>query len=333
MGASRHYRLYGLTLASSLPLPCPSANRTRLPDVRLEPGSATMFSAARTGLTASHTLDNWFWCRRLGDGTRYLRWDGLFEFLVSPDGRRIRYRRLEDGTPDSFNVYLLGAVLSFSLLARGVEPLHATAVVVEGAAVGLLGDSGLGKSTLAAGLLRRGFPILTDDVLALELQDGAWTAHPGIPRIKLFPAMANRVLGSTAPHPRMNSGTAKLIVPLEPQEAAGTIVPLAALYVLSPPDAEREPHGDDVRIEPMRERDALLAIVGAAFNLVVADRTRRANQFTFASSLAASVPVRRLVYPRRLGALPDVCRAVAADVAALPRRRRQDCCAAGTATT
>ena len=59
-------------------------------------------------------------------------------------------------------------MLSFSLLSLGYEPLHATAVVVDGEAVAFLGDCGYGKSTLGAAFLARGFPLLTDDVLALE---------------------------------------------------------------------------------------------------------------------------------------------------------------------
>jgi len=56
------------------------------------------------------------------------------------------------------------------------------------------------------------------------------------------------------------------------------------------------------------------AFLGAAFNLTVTDRGRLESQFTFATRLSSSVPVRRLTYPRRLAALPEVCDALLADL-------------------
>jgi hypothetical protein len=59
-----------------------------------------------------------------------------------------------------------------------------------------LGDRGYGKSTLGAALLARGFPILTDDVVVVDVGGGQWTVHPGVPRIKLFPSVQRELLGS-----------------------------------------------------------------------------------------------------------------------------------------
>lgn len=314
------YRLYGLTLCSPLVLPCPRVDRHDQADVRLSPGTAARFARALAEVTTAHDPGAWFFCNRLTDGSRYLRWAGLFEFLVLPDGRRIRYRRLEQATPESFNVYLLGHVLSFSLLALGIEPLHGTATVVDGNAVVFLGGCGCGKSTLAAALLARGFPVLTDDLVALAARDTVWAVHPGMPRLKLFPSVARRLLRTAVNAPRMNNGTSKLVLPLGTGQAGREIVPLKAMYVLSQPTKRMNSETSHVRIEPLSERDAFLEVIGAAFNLVVLERERFANQFTFATRLTASVPVRRLMYPRRLSALPAVCDALVADLAATGSR-------------
>ncbi|MFB3074256.1 MAG: hypothetical protein ACE1Z6_03640, partial [Candidatus Methylomirabilales bacterium] len=111
---------------------------------------------------------NWFQHLRLPDGSDYLRWSGLFEFLVSADGRRIACRELECASPESFQTYLIGQVLSFALVKRGIEPLHSTTVVIDGKAVAFLGDSGYGKSSLGAAFLQAGYPLLTDDLLVLK---------------------------------------------------------------------------------------------------------------------------------------------------------------------
>jgi hypothetical protein len=235
--------------------------------------------------------------------------------LISGNGRRIVYRPLKNGTPESFHVYLLGQVLSFSLLAIGAEALHGTVVTVDDAAVALLGNCGRGKSTLAAALLARGFPILTDDLIVPDQQDDGWSVHPGIPRLKLFPSMARRVLGRDGGTP-MNDSTSKLVLPLGASETARSPVSLKALYVLSDPRESKVRTTSVVHIEHLSGQAAFLEVIKAAFNLIVLDRPRLANQFAFATRLTASVPVRRLHYPRRVSILPAVCDALLADLAA-----------------
>jgi hypothetical protein len=314
-GAPPSYRIYGLTLQSPLPLACPRAVSRKRPDVRLRTASPARFARARKADTTACNAQDWFRFRRLADGAAYLRWRGLFEFLISPDGRRILYHRQKEVTPESFSAYLLGQVLSFSLLSFGTEPLHGTTVVAGGEAVALLGDCGYGKSTLGAALLARGLPILTDDLIALDETGAGWMVHPGIPRIKLFPPVARRLLGSELGGAPMNQGTSKLVLPLGVGQAACEPMPLRALYVLSAPRACRSVRPAPVQIEHLSGRDAFLEVVRAAFNLLVLEPARIAAQFAFANRLVADVPVRRLAYPRNLSLLPAVCDALLADLA------------------
>jgi len=55
-----------------------------------------------------------------------------------------------------------------------------------------LGDSGHGKSSLAACFLAAGHRLLTDDLLVIGESGDYLMAHPGPPRIKLFPAVWRR---------------------------------------------------------------------------------------------------------------------------------------------
>lgn len=313
MSTSRaSYRLYGLALESAFDLPCPHAGPVQ-PDVRLILGSAARFARARSEVPPDNGRE-WFRYRRLGDGTTYLRWTGLFEFLVSADGRRIQYRRLEHATDESLSVYLLGTVLSFSMLAFGIEPLHGTVVLVDEGAIGFLGDCGDGKSTLGAAMLARGFRIVTDDLVALRETENGWQVQPGVPRIKLFPSVARRLLGRGRCGTRMNPGTTKLVLPLDKAHTVGTAVPLKALYVLSNAGDERRSRTARVRITPLFRQHAFVELIRASFNVLVLEKDRLANQFQFASRLLAAVPVRRLVYRRSLSELPTVCNAVLSDL-------------------
>ena len=284
--------------------------------MRLRAGRQERFAALRPRTGAGRPSRRWFHCRRLPSGSTYLRWAGLFEFLVSADGRDIQFHRLPRATLESLSAYLLGQVLSFSLLAFGVEPLHGTVVVVDGEAIGFLGDCGYGKSTLGAAFLRLGFPILTDDLMVLARTPSGYAVQPGMPRIKLFPAVSRPVLGAVRPGggPRLNDGTTKQILPLGAGQAFGRSAPLRALYALREPGPAPRRAPTRIEIEPLTAGGALLELLGSSFNTIVTDRERLARQFGFASRLAAAVPVRRLGYPRNLSKLPAVCEAVLADL-------------------
>ena len=300
------YRLYGLSLETPLDLPCPRSGRRRRPDVSLAPGRPRPFLGARVRLGKGR--HDWFAYRRLRDRSSYLRWSGLFEFLVSADGRRVRYLPLEHASTESLNTYLLGHVLSFSLLSFGAEPLHGTAIVADGRAIGFLGDCAAGKSTLGAAFLARGHRLLTDDLLVPARTATGYHVHPGIPRIKLFPSVARRLLGRADGQP-MNNGTRKQVLALHEREYFARRAPLAALYVF----ADEPPGGERVTIEPLSAGEALLEVIAHAFNTIVTDRARLANQFSHASRLVSQVPVRRLGFARGLARLPQVCDAVLED--------------------
>jgi hypothetical protein len=270
----------------------------------------THFAHGRAERVTPLNAGDWFRSRILADGTVYLRWAGLFEFLISANGRLIWYRRLGRATPEAFRVYLLGQVLSFSLLAFGVEPLHGTVVVVDGEAVAFLGDCGHGKSTLGAALLARGFPILTDDLVVVSQTDAGFAVQAGIPRIKLFPQVSREVLGTPCVGERMNPDTEKIVLPLRGPRAYRRPAPLRALYVLSDPALP----GNRIEITPLSGAEAMLETVRNTFNTNVTDSARLARQFRFARDLVGTVPVKRLRYPRSLAALPDVCSALLADL-------------------
>jgi hypothetical protein len=273
-------------------------------DVQLERVPAARLQGARR-----RARGRWFAFRRTRSGEVYLRWNGLVECLVAADGRRIRYRPLPGSSDAAMVDYVLGTVLSFSLVARGADPLHAATVLVNGRAVGFLGDSGAGKSTLAAAMLARGNPLLTDDLLALTNGGRGYLAHPGPRRIKLYPRAAHAILGPADGTP-MNPATSKSIFALARGEVWPRPAPLAALYVL-----ERAPGRERARSEPVTRAAAVIEIVRAAFNLLRTDRDRLVRQFTFASRLVATIPVRRLRVPRDLAALPGVCAVVEREVA------------------
>ncbi len=312
MRSSGVYGLYGLCIQSRWPLPGSKIPECRTASIRISEGPEELFAAARreappqNGNVGHAGLKN---------GSTYLKWPDLFEFLISAEGRKIVGHPLSGASAEAFRTYLLGQVLSFALINQGIEPLHSTAIVIGQVAIGLCGDCGYGKSSLACSFLQSGHKLLTDDLLVLKRRNGHFLAQPGPARLKLYPETAKTLFGESVPGTPMNNLGPKLIFPLTRHQSSSSATPLKALYVLDPPTT---PSRDQrIAIRPLPQRQAFLELTANTFNSVVTHPDRLKNQFAFASQVAAGVPVRRLSYPRRLDALPSVREAILSDLSKL----------------
>ena len=310
MRPARSYSLYGLSLTSQWPLPCPEETHPNPAQVELLEELGSLWSQEAAGQPEQR---NWAQYTRLQDGVEYLRWRGLFEFLISGDGRRIAGYALDHASPEVLQTYLLGQVLSHALIKQGFEPLHSTVVVINGEAVGFMGDSGYGKSTLAAALLQAGHSLLTDDMLVVKEKPHGFWAYPGLPRIKLFPEIAKSLLEEGVTGIPMNNLTPKLIVPLDGKRVYRSAVALKAMYVLRAPGPVVR-SGGRVTIRRLSQRRAFLALLRNTYNRDVIEAERLMRQFTLATRVTSTVPIKLLSYPRALTSLPAVCEAILSDL-------------------
>lgn len=256
-------------------------------------------------------MNEWYHFALLPDGRVYVQWDEIGDFLVAANGEGILYAADPTAAEDSFHVFLLGQALSFALVKLGFEPLHATAVEIDGGAVAFLGASGFGKSTLAAGFHASGCRLLTDDMLVLHDSSSGYCVFPGPPRIKLLPDIAAAMLPAGSGE-KLNSKSGKLVFPLNTAPGLNKAAPLRAIYQLDPTFSGPQPEG--VSIEPMSPAEGLLSIVGNTFNPRLVDGPRLKRQAIAAGALARRVGVSRLQYPRDIEWLVEVRRAVISDL-------------------
>ena len=69
-----------------------------------------------------------------------------------------------------------------------------------------------------------------------------------------------------------------------------------------------------VTIEPVERRDAVILLAGHTVAARLFDAPLLERHLEFCAALAAAVPVRRLRFPQRLDALPEMIEAIAASV-------------------
>jgi hypothetical protein len=274
------------------------------------------FVEKRAGLPSLGSQTDWYERRRSADGCDFLRFPNLFEFMVSADGRTVALAALEHSTPESFQTYLLGHVLSYALVKQGYEPLHATAVVIGDSAIALLGPSGRGKSTLAAAFLAAGHQLLTDDLLLIRDVSGVLCGFPGPPRVKLYPHVVQEFLPSRMTSPPMNPESPKLIIPLEAHQLHGGPAPVEGFVVLD----ERGADDSSINLFSLSGSESVLQLLASTFNtrLVTTERLRR--QFVAAREWASRIAVRRLEYPRSLTDIERVREAIVSECLSAPMR-------------
>jgi hypothetical protein len=126
------------------------------------PASATIV-AERNSAGANYTL--------LESGsTAWMQFHGVCDFEIDRGARRVKAHSVDDATAEMLALFFKGSVLAATLVLDGHLVLHASAVVTPGGTVAFAGSSGAGKSTLAALACCLGYPLMTDDVLRVSLE-------------------------------------------------------------------------------------------------------------------------------------------------------------------
>jgi len=249
--------------------------------------------------------DEWFWSHTLSEDVLHLGWVNLCEFMIQTKNREVAYRLLDPQRSDVFESYLLQQVLSFLAIAEGREFLHGSAVTWHGCGLALLGESGYGKSTLVAAMLRQGGQLISDDALVFApLSPGEWGVMPGPGQIKLYPDSLQETLpdqsGTT-----LNPVTNKAILtwPHRMSEAQ----PVQGIFVLAPPDSDASTESNgDIAIQRLSGVAAVQTLYTNLFNPMVHHIPRQTHLLTSLAALVRDLPIYLLSYPRTYAALPQV---------------------------
>jgi hypothetical protein len=174
-----HYQVFGLHVVSDILLPeLMKANDPQAePQVSIRLGEVPVAVADPILKTVS--------CQAAKGKFLFLV-PGVANYYVN-DGNSITVEPDKQAWEHSVRLFLLGTSFGALLMQRGALPLHGSAVVVKGRGVVFTGMSGAGKSSLLAVFRKRGYPFLTDDVVAVTLDsDGIAWIHPSYPQQKMW---------------------------------------------------------------------------------------------------------------------------------------------------
>ena len=266
------YDTFGLTVDSPVPLGLP-------PGVAGGAGSVSVrFADVPTPPPGLRPEGDGCW--RATPDEAFYYWPEVGAFAVR-GGADVAVAPAPDADDDALRLTILGPILATVAHQRGRLVLHASAVQGPGGAVAVAAHSGTGKSTTIAALVERGYRLLTDDLLAVDLDGPAPLVVPGGAGVKLWDRSV-RALGSDPDAlPTISARSEKRALPVRP---GGAPVPLRAVYVLTAGDAATPPAA-------MRRPRAVVEVMSRSYCSELLRLTDTNRNLAEASRLVRDVPV------------------------------------------
>ena len=233
----------------------------------------------------------------------------LARFLIDRTARRMHVCPGAGVPPVTLRHLLLDQVVPMLLADADHLVLHASAVVVGGRAVACVGESGAGKSTVAAWLLAHGHTLVTDDCLVVDVAADRPCVVPMSSGLRLWPDSLQLVYPETPVTGTVAHYSRKRRVPIDLPGGPSLAPPasLGAIYLLS---RTRDGRGR-VLGRRVRGRDAFMALLRCTFHLDVNRHATAARALDRVARLVARVPVYAVDCPAGLEFTPAVARLVA----------------------
>lgn len=263
------YRAFGLTIDSELSLPEMASAEAGPVDVTIhwEEGAAP----------SEQCLGGGFHFRP--DGISFHVREGSEIHIWSPPGM----------ARTDISIWLLGTVMAALLHQRGLLTLHANCLVApDGRAIAIAGDSGSGKSSLAAAAARAGWQVLGDDLCAVDPE--RLSVWPGVQRLKLWADSLERLGLDPQAYDRVASDLDKYHVPATVTAFDKSYL-LDRLYLLA--------NGNEFGVERLAGAAAADALFSELYRFEVGQQVRAhpASQFEQALALTVRLPIWRFTRP------------------------------------
>ncbi|MCF2872365.1 hypothetical protein L0664_14920 [Octadecabacter sp. G9-8] len=208
--------------------------------------------------------------------------------LVAQDAKTLLYQPYDGIDDQSVQLFLMTSGLGAVLMQRGLLVMRGTAVERDGSCVMCIGQSGVGKSTVAAGLMQRGFRVISDDICGINDRG---QIIPGGPSVKIWQDAAD-VLGiATDSLTRLRPHMEKFDVPLGGSFCDET-VSVRTIYLLS------EHQSGTISCDVLTGHDKFVALRDNTYQLpFMAGMDLGALHFKHVTALSQGIVVKHIKRP------------------------------------
>lgn len=228
-------------------------------------------------------------------------WKGIGTALIE-NGKTVTIDTEPDFDVNEMAPFITGAILGNVLSQRGMMVLHGSAIAIDGKAHAFLGEKGAGKSTIALHMELRGYPLLTDDLLPVELTGSHFQTIAGFPRIKVRPDSVASVNKNASALPPVSSLIDKRSYRCD-TGFRNERFDISRIYILA--------DGNSICIERLPPAEAFIELTRHTYlNRYLGAAAKYKDHFQECSAIANAVDIFRLQRPRDYRFMPDVASAI-----------------------
>jgi len=292
------YKAYGLNISSEIELPgMIDGSRNDKSDVKIT------FGKLNSKIMRAIEGPNY----RVDNEDVYLWWDDVGKVKIT-SGNQITVdpvAQLENSDETNIIPFLLGPVMALLLHQRGFLVLHGSSVKVNDGAVAFLGYRGIGKSTTAINLYKKGYPLVTDDILAINFDDDELpTVYPGYPHVRLSEDSYAHVKDNTDILTPIRTIVGKVFC-----DASWGFTPesirLKRIYILE--------ESNQTRISVYRSQENLIDLIRHSIANRIFQHTTQKENLVHCAQLINSASVRRLEISHSFGKIHELVTVVEED--------------------
>lgn len=218
------------------------------------------------------------------------RVEGVAIFLIK-DGNAIVVSPLQPNREDEIRLYILGTCMGAILLQNNILPLHGSVLSIDGKAYGIVGECGAGKSTLARAFIKKGYKLLSDDLIPVTFINNIPQVIPSYPYQKLWEESLAEFNMKSENYLPIVYRESKYSVPMEDLFESETI-PLAGIFVLNKQD------GDNIELKELNSINAIQVISEHTYRNFLIQRLGLLNwHFQLSAKIIENIQVFKLVRP------------------------------------
>lgn len=292
-----NYKFFGLNISSEIYFPELTPNNSKIVTNNVK----IYFKKLNNFFLKYDKTENQF--KVTDEGTFFL-WDG--KPLIKVHDNEIVVNPSLDINPVLLREFLLGKAFAELRHQQGLLVLHASAVNVNNQVIAFLGTTGQGKSTTAFALNKKGYPIISDDILPVETKKTDLPIiYPGHPMLRIFPDDLLKLESE-----KIDSNIIKkensLKHLIKTKKFLYKQLPLKKIYILQ--------RGETFSIKNLTQQEALVQLIKNSYCLPSFNNITKSINLLQCSNIVKNVSIKNLFIENSLERLPELVKIIENDV-------------------